>query len=146
MLSLITMGLGKLFGMGETWVEAKQERETAKVKGQIALETAKVTSKITVLENDAAMSNNIDLITVKNMKNTWTDEMFKVIMLAPFVLMFVPATQQYVAAGFSFFNESTPDWYKYIIYAITISELGLRRMFMRLFDTIIAIRTGKSSK
>ena len=27
MLSLITMSLGKLFGMGETWVNAKQERE-----------------------------------------------------------------------------------------------------------------------
>jgi len=146
MLGLITMGLGKLFGMGETWVEAKQERETAKVKGKIALETAKTNSKITVLENDAAMSNNIDLITVKNMKNTWTDEMFKVIMLAPFVFMFVPYTQAYVAEGFRFFNENTPEWYQYIIYGITISELGLRRIFMRLFDTIATLRTGKSSK
>ena len=143
MIQLITMGLGKLFGMGETWVEAKQERETAKVKGQIALETAKVNSKITILENDAVMSNNIDLITVKNKNNTIMDNVVVFVFLTPFVLMFVPYFQEHVASGFAFFKENTPDWYKYVIYGIIISELGLRRIAMKLFDTLMTIRTGK---
>ena len=47
MVSLVTMALGKLFGMGETWVEAKQERETAKVKNTIAREKSKTDASIT---------------------------------------------------------------------------------------------------
>lgn len=142
MIELATMALGKLFGMGETWVEAKQERATAKVKAKIALDDAKTKSKITILEKDAEACNDIDLITVKNMRYTWSDELFKIIMLAPFVLMFIPYFHPYVKGGFEFFKDA-PEWWQYIIYGIAVSELGLRRIFMRLFDTIMTVRTGK---
>lgn len=145
MISLVTMAVGKLFGMGESWVEAKQERETAKVKNKIAVEQAKTDATITREQKDADACNDIDLITVKNMKDTWTDEMFKLVMLAPFVLMFVPYFQPYVSSGFAFFKTSTPDWWQYIIYGIAISELGLRRIFMKLFDTMSIMRIGKKN-
>ena len=60
MVSLITMAVGKLFGMGETWVEAKQERETAKVKNKIALEEATTQATITIKQKDADATNDIE--------------------------------------------------------------------------------------
>lgn len=144
MLPIIGTVIGKLFGMGETWVEAKQERETAKVKNKIALEAATNQARITIAQKDADACNDIDLITIKNQATTWSDEIFKIIMLTPFVLMFIPSTQQYVSTGFEFFKDSTPEWYKYVIYGITISELGLRRIFMKLFDTMSTLRTGNA--
>ena len=137
------MAVGKLFGMGETWVEAKQERETAKVKNKIAIAEAQTQAKITVAQKDADATNDIDLISIKNQRFTWTDEYIKVLFTLPFALMFLPWTQEYVIAGFEAFKLHTPKWYQYVIYAIVISELGMRRMFMKLFDTMSTIRTGK---
>ena len=142
MLSLITMSLGKLFGMGETWVNAKQERETAKVKNLIALDEAKTVAKITIGQKDADASNDIDLITVKNKNNTIMDNIVVFVFLLPFVLMFIPYFQVYIQQGFAFFKESTPDWYQYILYGIVVTELGLRRVFMKLFETLMIMRTG----
>lgn len=139
MLSLI---VGKLFGMGGTWLEAKQERETAKVKNKIALEEATTQASITIKQKDADATNDIDLIAVKNQRFTWTDEYIKVLFTLPFALMFFPYTQEYVVEGFKAFQLYTPEWYRYVIYAIVISELGMRRMFMKLFDTMSTIRTG----
>tara|TARA_R110000787_G_scaffold145196_2_gene259044 strand:+ start:81 stop:515 length:435 start_codon:yes stop_codon:yes gene_type:complete len=142
MISLVTMALGKLFGMGETWVEAKQERETAKVKNTIAREKSKTDASITKEQKDADACNDIDLITIKNQRFTWTDEYFKVVFTLPFILMFIPPLQPYIISGFEGFDNSTPEWYKYIIYGIAISELGMRRIFMKLFDTMTTLRTG----
>jgi hypothetical protein len=140
MLSLI---LGKLFGAGETWVEAKTKQATLKVENKIALDQAKTNASITKEQKDADATNDIDLIAVKNQRFTWTDEYIKVLFTLPFILMFFPWTQEYVIQGFKAFQLYTPEWYRYVIYAIVISELGMRRMFMKLFDTMSTIRTGK---
>ena len=143
MLGLITMAVGKLFGAGETWVAAKTKQETLKVENKVALDQAKTNASITKQQKDADACNDIDLITVKNQRYTWSDELFKIVMLTPFILMFHPDLQQTVADGFKFFEAHAPDFYKYILYGIAISELGLRRIFMKLFDTMSTIRTGK---
>lgn len=145
MLSLITMAVGKLFGAGETWVEAKSKQATAKVESKIALNQATTNAAITVKQKDADATNDIDLISVKNQRFTWTDEYIKVIFTLPFILMFLPWTQEYVISGFEAFTTSTPEWYKYVIYAIVVSELGMRRMFMKLFDMLSTLRTGKNT-
>lgn len=143
MLPLITMAVGKLFGMGETWVEAKTKQATAEVENKIALSQATTQAAITVKQKDADATNDIDLIAVKNQRFTWTDEYIKVIFTLPFILMFFPWTQEYVIEGFKAFQLYTPEWFKYVIYAIVVSELGMRRMFMTLFETMTTMRTGK---
>lgn len=140
---MIGLILGKLFGIGETWVEAKTRQATAKVENKIALDQAKTNASITKEQKDADATNDIDLIAVKNQRYTWTDEYVKVIFTLPFILMFFPWTQGYVVEGFKAFQLHTPEWYQYVIYAIVISELGMRRMFMKLFETVSTIRTGK---
>lgn len=143
MLDIITMGLGKLLGMGETWVDAKQKRETLKVESKTRLDQAKVDASITKVQKDADAFNDIDLITIKNQVHTWTDEYFKLVFTLPLILMFIPPLQPYIISGFEAFNTNTPDWYKYIIYGIAISELGMRRIFIKLFETMTTMRTGK---
>ena len=136
------LGLGKLFGMGETWVEAKQEQATAKVLGKIAIDKAEVDAKVTIANLDAQAANDIDLITVKNKNNTIMDNVVVCTILSPFWLLFIPDMQPYIKSGFTAFTEA-PEWYQYCVYAVVVSELGLRRIFMKLFDTIMTVRTGK---
>lgn len=140
---MVGLILGKLFGMGNTWVEAKTKQATAKVENKIALDQATTNASITIKQKDADATNDIDLIAVKNQRFTWTDEYIKVLFTLPFALMFFPYTQEYVVEGFKAFQLYTPEWYRYVIYAIVVSELGMRRMFMKLFDTMSTIRTGK---
>lgn len=140
---MVGLILGKLFGMGETWVEAKTKQATLKVENKIAIEGATTQAAITIKQKDADATNDIDLISIKNQRFTWTDEYIKVLFTLPFILMFFPYTQEYVVEGFKAFQLYTPDWYQYVIYAIVISELGMRRIFMKLFDTMSTIRTGK---
>lgn len=144
MIELITTGVGKLLGMGESWVSAKQEQATAKVKNKIAIDKANTEAKITISKLDAEACNDIDLITVKNKNNTVMDNIVVFIFLAPFLAMFVPSLQPYVAEGFNNFKEA-PEWYQYILYGIVISELGLRRIFMKMFDTLSTLRTGRKT-
>ena len=143
MLSLITMAVGKLFGAGEAWVEAKTKQATLKVEDKIKRDQAKTNASITKEQKDADACNDIDLIAIKNQRYTWTDEYVKVLFTLPFIMMFLPWTQQYVIDGFKAFQLYTPEWYQYVVYGILISELGLRRIFMKLFDTMSTIRTGE---
>lgn len=107
---------------------------------KIRLEEATTTAKITLKQNDADAQNNIDLITVKNQRYTFKDDALVYTWLGIFICCFLPWTQPYVKTGFEFLKESTPDYFQYILYAITISELGLRRMFMVLMEKIPSSR------
>jgi len=142
MIEGITIALGKLFGMGEKWVEGKQAQAIAKVEGKIKKEKVKVEAECQVMMSDAEAANNIDLLTVKNRSKTWTDELVVITLLSPFWLMFIPYFQPYVESGFTAFSEA-PEWYQYCLYGAVISELGLRRILMQLFETLMTIRTGK---
>lgn len=136
MLDLLAIGLGKLFGAGETWVEAKAKQAVAKVEADTEVIVANAKSKATIAEKDAEAANDIDLITVKNKNNTYMDNIVVLTFLGTYIAMFVPSLQPYVAQGFENFKDA-PDWFQYIMYGIVISELGLRRMFMKFFEIFI---------
>lgn len=142
MIEGITIALGKLFGMGEKWVEGKQAQALAKVEGKIKKDAVKVEAECQVMMSDAQAANNIDLITVKNRSKTWTDELVVITILSPLWCMFIPFLQPYVESGFIAFSEA-PEWYKYCLYGVVISELGLRRIMLQLFETLMTMRTGK---
>ena len=133
--------LGRLFGMGEGWLEAKNKQATAKVEAETEVIVAKAKSKVTIAEKDAEAANDIDLITVKNKNETYMDNFVILTFLGTYIAMFIPPLQPYVAQGFENFKDA-PEWFQYIMYGIVISELGLRRMFMRAMDAIITMRTG----
>lgn len=135
--------VGKLFGMGEEWLSAKQKQATAEVESKAALAKAKVDAKIVKETKQAEALSSADNASIENQRFTWTDEYLKVLLTLPFIGMFIPGLQSYVINGFKAFQSHTPDWYEYILYGIAISEFGLRTIFMRLFNTIMTLRTGK---
>lgn len=142
MIEGITIALGKLFGMGEKWVKGKQAQALAKVEGRIKKEKVKVEAECQVMMSDAQAANNIDLLTVKNRSKTWTDELVVVTLLSPLWCMFIPPLQPYVESGFKAFS-GAPEWYQYCFYGVVISELGLRRITLQLFETLMTFRTGR---
>ena len=145
MWDLLALGLGKLFGAGETWVEAKAKQAVAKVEADTEVIVANAKSKATIAEKDAEAANDIDLITAKNKHLTIMDNVVVFTFLGTYVAMFIPPIQPYIAQGFDNFKDA-PEWFQYIMYGIVISELGLRRMFMRFLDMLISMRTGKDVK
>lgn len=142
MIEGITLALGKLFGMGEKWVEGKQAQALAKVEGKIKKEKVRVEAECQVMMSDAQAANNIDLITVKNKNNTWMDNIVVCTILSPLWCMFIPSLQPYIKEGFTAFSEA-PEWYQYCFYGVVVSELGLRRILMQLFETLMTFRTGE---
>lgn len=114
----------------------KLDLEKARIENKIKLESNMTDAKIKMAMSDAEAQNNIDLITVKNQATTFKDDALVYTWLIIVICCFLPWTQPYVRDGFEFLNTSTPDWFRYILYAITISELGLRRMFMTILDKV----------
>lgn len=145
LLEGITIFLGKLFGMGEKWVEGKQAQALSKIENQNRIAQVKTEAECQVMLSDAASANNIDLITVKNKHKTWTDNIVVFTILSPLWCMFIPSLHPYVVNGFKAFTEA-PEWYQYCVYGVVISELGLRRIFLQLFETVMTVRTGKRGK
>lgn len=114
--------------------EHKLILEQARLENQLKLESNLTDAKIKREMNDADAQNNIDLITVKNQATTFKDDALVYTWLLIVICCFLPWTQPYVKEGFEFLNTSTPEWFRWILYAISVSELGLRRMFMTLLD------------
>mgnify|MGYP005991922609 CR=1 FL=1 len=129
--------------MGGDWLEAKNKQAVMKVEADTEVIVAKAKSKVTIAEGDAQAANDIDLITVKNKNNTWMDNIVVCTILSPFWLYPVPFMQPYVENWLEWLS-SAPDWYQYAFYGVIISELGLRRIFMKLFETLAVMRTGKN--
>ena len=136
--------LGKLFGMGESWVEAKNKQAVVKVEAQTEVIKAKAKSQCTIAEADAAAANDIDLITVKGKNETIMDNIVVITILSPFWLYPIPFMQPYVENWLEWLT-GAPQWYQYAFYGVIVSELGLRRIFMKMFETISTLRTGGKS-
>lgn len=120
-------------------IRAKKEEhklilEQARLENKLKLESNLTDARIKREMNDADAQNNIDLITVKNQATTFKDDALVYTWLVILICCFLPWTQPYVKAGFEFLDTSVPAFFEYVIYAITVSELGIRRMFMTLLD------------
>ncbi len=136
--------IGKLFGMGSDWLDAKNKQAVMKVEADTEVIVAKAKSKVTIAEKDAEAANDIDLITVKNKNNTWMDNIVVCTILSPFWLYPIPVMQPYVESWLEWLT-GAPEWYQYAFYGVIVSELGLRRIFMKLFETLSVMRTGNSN-
>ena len=129
--------------------EAKAKLKQVKLDGEIRINEAKINAEVNRIKENTVSDNNIDLETVKNMKNTYKDEFIVVLFLLPFftilnVVPFIVAYQNsswtnltiYIQESVNVLN-SFPDWYKYVVGLIVIGTLGFRSLLRKVIESKI---------
>ena len=68
--------LGGVFGIGEKWVEGRNQIRAAKIKADIA----KWTAKAQAYDNDAQRTNNWEIEALRQSQYSWKDEFWTIIL------------------------------------------------------------------
>ena len=113
----------------------KIEIRKVKVEATKLLIMAEALSKAKRLDREAEMDYDLDKVAMRNMENSWKDELILLIWLMPVVISFIPEWQPYVVAGFAGLN-NIPNWYVYILVGMITVIYGMREIFKLLLQII----------
>ena len=113
----------------------KIEIRKVKVEAIKLLIMAEALSKAKRLDREAEMDYDLDKVAMRNMENSWKDELILLIWLMPVVISFIPEWQPYVVAGFAGLN-NIPNWYVYILVEMITVIYGMREIFKLLLQII----------
>ena len=114
-IGVIASAVGSMFS---SWMETRK----VKAQGKIAIAQAEIQAKVTKIEKEAQM----DIISASDMRYSWKDEWFVLLLSLPFIGSFVPQVQPYVRDGFIFLRDYTPDWYQWAFLGAIVASFGLR--------------------
>ena len=136
--------IGSVIGIFSKKSEAKNRLKQVLLDGKIRMEEAKINSKIKRIETDSDSDNEMDRMTIENMRNSWKDEFLIITFLFPvFIILCVsPFIVAYHSGKWidliSYFQDSInvldtfPDWYKWAIGLIFVAVLGFRRLLTKI--------------
>ena len=120
------LGLGSLISpianIAGTYLQGKMDKQKAETEVKVA--RAKAEAK--VYETEATSSMLMEQNLTNQMAGSWKDEFWTIIFGGILVACFLPWSQPYVAEGFTFLNESTPDWFSTCLYICIGSSFGYR--------------------
>jgi hypothetical protein len=128
-LSIAGGAISSLFGIGTEWVKASQQRKTAKLEHQLALERAKTESQVKKIQT----SQEADIAWEQTSLDQagWKDEFLLLLYSIPLVLCFLPEYSQYVERGFAILDQ-TPDWYQYSLGLMVASSYGHKKFLKHM--------------
>ena len=118
MFELIGAALATIGGAFKSWMDAKKVKQ----EGKVTIATAEIQAKVAKIEKEADM----DIQSTSDMRYSWKDEWFTILLSLPFIGSFLPWTQKYVADGFNFLKLNTPDWYQWAFVGAIAASFGLR--------------------
>ena len=105
----------------------KNEIRKVRIEAIKLLIMAEALSKAKRLDREAEMDYDLDRIAMRNMENSWKDELILLIWLMPVVISFIPEWQPYVVAGFAGLS-MVPNWYVYILVGMITVIYGMREI------------------
>ena len=121
MLGLSSL-LSPIANIAGTYIQGKMDKQKAETDVKVA--RAKAEAK--VYETEATSSMLMEQNLTNQMAGSWKDEFWTIIFGGILVACFLPWSQPYVAEGFTFLNESTPDWFSTCLYICIGSSFGYR--------------------
>jgi hypothetical protein len=98
--------------------------ETKKAKAESKL--VEIKAKTALREKQIAGEISWEASAVDQMKGSWKDEFWTLIFGGILISCFLPWTQTYVAEGFVFLDNNTPDWFATCLYVCIGSSFGYR--------------------
>jgi len=141
--------LGNVLGIGKDYFANRARLKQAKSDQQHEIVLAETQSEVTRIKSNNDSDNSIDLITARNKKHTFKDEVLTYLFLMPvFVATIVPFFQAASPQGDwtnlnLYFKESyealdnLPEWYKHILYAVVVDVLGFRSFARKIVDAYL---------
>jgi len=143
-LGLITNALG----IGGKFLDGKQKLKELKQTQKFKIVEAETIAIVNRIKNNNESDNAIDMITARNKKYTWKDEVITYLFLMPVVIAtvtpFIIAYQnddwvnlnQFTLESYDGLNK-LPEWYKYVLGAVVIDVLGFRSFARKIMEKII---------
>jgi len=104
----------------------KQEVQLEEIRGKIAYQQAKSQRA----SDSEGRDHEWEVESIRN--SGWKDEWVLLLLSIPLVLVFIPATQPYVAVGFDHL-ENTPEWYRWLTTMIFSAIYGIRIWRRKIF-------------
>ncbi|NMW18045.1 MAG: hypothetical protein HKK66_03265 [Chlorobiaceae bacterium] len=109
-----------IINLATGWINGKQEKQ--KLDLELQLEQMRIDAK------KESAPDDYDMEAMKNQEHSWKDEYLLWVFTIPFVLSFVPQTQEAVVKGWHYIALA-PWWYPSLLIGITASVYGLRWYF-----------------
>ena len=113
-------------------IEQWQERKTLKAVQKFELlkiehetKRAKANAVLEMARQGQAQDYDLDKLAMKNMQNSWKDELVLIVFLVPMILAFIPNLAAHALQGFKII-EQMPAWYVGIIIGMVVVIYGLR--------------------
>ena len=116
----IITGITSIFS---SWMKTRK----VKAEGSIAITQAKIEAKVRQVDLKYTMDANA----ANDMRYSWKDEFFVLLLAMPYVMSFIPSLAPYVAEGFTVLK-ATPQWYQYSFLGAIAATFGLRAWFNKL--------------
>lgn len=114
--------VSSVLGMAGDWLEGRRRVNEARVEAEVEIERARATADI-----------NWDNVHAQNSASSWKDEAWTIILAAPFIAVFFPDLQPYVAQGFVHL-EDVPDYYKAFVALAIGAAFGYRQIVEPFMD------------
>lgn len=126
-------------------LELEQQKAISDKKHKIEMKQLEIEMKYAESGNGKP-KENLDLISLKQMENSYKDEIVMFLLFTPIGMAFIPGLQQYVESGFNILKSSMPDWYVYLVTGIVVTIYGLRSMVRLLFSKNKEPKENKENK
>lgn len=98
----------------------------AKAESKARIEEAETQARVQQLNRLAETEANWDLEALRQTQFSWKDEFALLVVVFPFIGAFLPWTQPYVEAGWTFLSEKTPDYYWLLFSGAIAASMGIR--------------------
>lgn len=146
--------IGNFLGIGGKIIENRQKIKELKQEQEFKIIEAETTAVVNRIRENNVTDNEIDLITARNKKYTYKDEVITYLFLipvivasiTPFIISFTnkdfTKINSYVLVAYNGLSQ-LPDWYKYVLGAIVIDVLGFRSFARKVFETFVKNKLGK---
>lgn len=120
--------LETILSAGKSWWQNREEMKLIKEKQALELQAAGHQAKLAKIERDSKLYADADVESIRSWKDSWMDEVYKLVVLGLFVAPFTPAAP-YILEGANTLA-AYPLWVQLIIAGTFISVLGLRFLLL----------------
>ena len=125
--------------LGGTWLKgknavaaAKSEAAIVAIKAEAEVKVAGAVAANKLAETGQTQEYNLDMVAMKQMEKSYTDDLMILLLLAPVLMAFFGYATE-VNAGFEAFT-AMPDWFQYLVVGVYIVKFGLRGLLSKVLD------------
>jgi|TARA_R110000796_G_scaffold59008_5_gene135952 hypothetical protein len=137
--------ISNILGIGKGYLENRAKLKELKQVQEHAIVEAETKAIVDRIMSNTDSDNEIDLITARNKKYTWKDEVITYLFLIPIVIASItPFIIAYNNSDWIHMNQfikdsyisldQLPSWYKYVLGLIVIDVLGFRSFARKLIE------------